>query len=211
MASPGLTGTLVTSPLTNLQKASEKLREHFEGVKGESAKKYHLKALQTAEMFVGVMTKKQLPIDQQLSQVRTKTIAKNKQILKSIVDTIIFCGRQGIALRGHRDSIKHVDLENISTNPGNFLALLKFRVDSGDEVLANHLATCGKNASFTSKNIQNQLIDICGSIIQSTLLSQVKAAKVYSIMTDEATDVSNKEQLAICVRYVQQSTVEIDI
>ena len=72
------------------------------------------------------------------------------------------------------------------------------------------LATCGRNASYTSKNIQNQLIDVCGSIIQSTVLNRVKAAKIYSIIGDEATDVSNKEQLAIYIRYVQQSTVKIE-
>ena len=46
-------------------------------------------------------------------------------------------------------------------------------------------------------------------IIQSTLLNQVKAARRYLIMADEATDVSIKEQLAICICYVQQSTVKI--
>ena len=37
----------------------------------------------------------------------------------------LFGAQQNIALRGHRES----------SNPGNFRALLKFRVDSGDEIL----------------------------------------------------------------------------
>ena len=65
-----------------------------------------------AETFINVMSKKQLPIDQQLSQARAVTVEKNRQLLKSIADTIILCGRQGIALRGHRDTLKNVDLDS---------------------------------------------------------------------------------------------------
>ena len=116
-----LVGTFITRPLTHLGKASEKLREHFHGVKGGSARKYHLQAVQMAESFINVMSKKQLPIDQQISQVRVVTVEKNRQLLKSIADTIILCGRQGIALRGHRDTLKNLDLDNVTkTNPGNF-------------------------------------------------------------------------------------------
>ncbi len=161
---PTLAGTFVIRPLAHLGKASEKLREHFEGVKGGSARKYHLKAFQVAEMFMNVMSKKQLPIDQQLSRARELTVAKNRKLLMSIADTVILCGRQGISFRGHRDSMKHLDLDNSTTNPGNFLALLKFRAESGDSVLANHLQSGSKNALYVSKTIQNELIEICGHI-----------------------------------------------
>ena len=208
---PALVGTFITRPLTHLGKASEKLREHFQGVKGCSARKYHLEAVQMAEAFISVMSKKQLPVDQQLSRARAVTIEKNRQLLKSIADTVIFCGRQGIALRGHRDSMKKLDLDEVTkTNPGNFLALLKFRAESGDTVLASHLQSGSKNALYTSKTIQNELIEICGDIIRSTLLSQIQASRVFSIMADEATDASNKEQLAICARYVEQDTQVIE-
>ena len=75
---PALVGTFITRPLTHLGKASEKLREHFQGLKGWSARKYHLQAVQMAETFINVMSKKQLPIDQQLSQARAVTIEKNR-------------------------------------------------------------------------------------------------------------------------------------
>ena len=54
-----LVDTFITRPLTHLGKASEKLREHFQGVKGGSARKYHLQAVQMAETFINVMSKKQ--------------------------------------------------------------------------------------------------------------------------------------------------------
>ena len=206
-----LTGVLITRPLTNLQKASEKLREHFTGVGTHAARKYHLAAVEKAMHFRSVVEKKQLPVDQQLSKVRTERIAENREKLKSIAETVIFCGRQGIALRGHRDDWKHVE-ESSEVNPGNFISLLYFRVQSGDQVLANHLQSGGhrRNALYTSKTIQNELIDICGLIIRTFILKEVRAARFFSIMVDEATDSANDEQLAVSVRYVNPSSRAIE-
>ena len=44
--------------------ASQKLRDHFEGINNESGKKYHLEAVQQAEAFKRVMEIKQIAIDQ---------------------------------------------------------------------------------------------------------------------------------------------------
>ena len=68
---PNFTGSLVTHPLTNLQKANEKLREHFTGLGSNSARKYmyHLAAVEKAENFKCVIEKKQVSIDQQLSSI----------------------------------------------------------------------------------------------------------------------------------------------
>ena len=58
-ASPrSVPSVLTTLPLTNFQKASEKLREHFTGIGSNSAKKYHLAAVERAENFKAVMEKK---------------------------------------------------------------------------------------------------------------------------------------------------------
>ena len=95
-------------------------------------------------------------------------------------------------------------------NPGNFIALLHFKMESGYTVLADHLASCGKHSLYTSKTVQNELIEICGSIIQSTLLNYIHAARILSIMADEAADASNKEQLSLCIRFVNHSSLKIE-
>ena len=205
------TGTLISKPLTNLQKASEKLRNHFIGVGGSSARKYHLQAVEKAENFKAVMEKKQLPVDQQLSSLRAQRIAKNREILRSVAETVILCGRQGLALRGHRDDWKWLE-KTPYANHGNFMALLQFRIQSGDKVLADHLQSGGYqgNALYTSKTIQNELIDVCDHIIRTRILNEVRDAPFFSIMADEATDAANKEQLAISVRYVKEATRSIE-
>ena len=71
-------GVLISCPLTNLQKASEKLREHFEVLGTGKARKYHLAAVQVAERFRAVMESKVIPIHQQLWNARAITIAKKQ-------------------------------------------------------------------------------------------------------------------------------------
>ena len=44
---------------------------------------------------------------------------------------------------------------------------------------------------------QNQLITVCGKIIQSSILQEICAASLFSIMANEATDASNKEHFDV--------------
>ena len=88
------------------------------------------------------------------------------------------------------------------SNLGNFLALLKFRIEAGDQALGDHLKTAPANAMYTSKTIQNELVSICGNFIQERILESIRNARFYSVIADEATDAANQEQLSITIRYV---------
>lgn len=196
-------GILVSRPLTAFSKALELFRKHAE-------KDYHKMAVVRAEEFLKVMENQQSGISHRINQTIADLVEKNRKILTSIVKTIVLCGQQNIPLRGHRDTI--IDLERTSLIPqnhGNFWALLHFRVDAGDTVLGNHLATASRNATYTSGNVQNQLIDIIGSQIRGKILVRVKNAGWYSVIADEVTDVSNKELLSIVLRYVNPETAVI--
>ena len=111
--------TFVTKPLTNLNKASDKLREHFVGIGNCSAVKYHQTAPEKAVNFIAMMEKNQLPINQQLSFNLAQCIEKNRKMLKSIANAVILCGRQGIALHEHRDNRKNMEYMP-HANHGNF-------------------------------------------------------------------------------------------
>ena len=139
-------------------------------------------------------------IDYVLSSERSKRIAENQLKLRSIAETVIFCGQQGIALRGHCDDRPAV-LSNPHDNHGNFLALLQFRVQAGDEVLKKHIESAAGNALYTSKTVQNELISICGDIVRNKLLAQIRKAGFFSVIADEATDTANDEQLSISIRF----------
>ena len=130
-----------------------------------------------------------------LSEATAQQIATNRQKLHSIVETVVLCGRQNIPLRGHQDSTMDVE-QTPNAQHGNFRALLQFRVAAGDTVLRDHLAQSSRNATYTSSRIQNQILDILGSTVVGEIVQRVRDATYYTIIADEVTDCSNKEQLS---------------
>ena len=126
-ASYNAAGFLVSSALKNFNKATDILKEH-------QRKEYHIAASVKTENCIKIMQKPQKAISSIIDTQRSTLIEKNRKLLHSVISCIVYCGRQNIGLRGH---IESTDGEN---HPGNFLALLKFRTDSGDEVLANHFS-----------------------------------------------------------------------
>ena len=53
-----------------------------------------------------------------------------------------------------------------------------------------------------SKTIQNELVAVVGDQIRKDIVSEVKVAKYYSVIADEGTDASNKEELSLVLRYL---------
>ena len=90
-----------------------------------------------------------------------------------------------------------------STDQGNFCVFLNFCISAGDTILRDHLQNTARNATYTSPNIQNQLIGILGDHICNAILRKVRSSLCYTLIADEVTDCSNKEQLGILIRYVE--------
>ena len=143
-----------------------------------------------------------LSISEQLSDIHRNTVELNRQKLRSIIKTVVLCGKQNMELRGHRNDSSH--LEESSGNPENFQALLNFRVEAGDKVLANHFANGPRNATYHSKTIQNDIIEVLGTYIQDKIVAEINEAGAFSLLADEASDGSNKEQLPLILRFVDK-------
>lgn len=192
-------GKLVEKPLSTYKKAKEDMKHH-------SDTEYHKRNVIASDNFIRIM-KGSLPnIQEQLDRAITSRVASNREKLVPIVKTIMFCGHQNIPLRGHRDDgALPLDSENVdqsvAENQGNFRALLRFRIDAGDETLRNHLQSANVNATYISKTSQNELIECCGEIIQNKIVAAVNKSKFFSVLADETTDVSIAEQFSLCVRY----------
>lgn len=119
-----------------------------------------------------------------------------------IIKTLLVCGRQGLALRGHQDSRK-LSLDQPEENDGNFRALLRMRIESGDDTtLRNHVTTCPKNASYLNPEIQYELLDLSSRQIQDVIVKEINSSKCFSVIADETTDVAGISQMALCARYV---------
>ena len=90
-------------------------------------------SVMTMQNFLAAMRRQTAPIDQQLNWLMQAQIDENREKMKLIVKTVIFCGQNNIPLRGKRD-----DNPDDSNLQGNFQALLEFNIDSGDLKLKEH-------------------------------------------------------------------------
>ncbi|XP_014671927.1 PREDICTED: 52 kDa repressor of the inhibitor of the protein kinase-like [Priapulus caudatus] len=191
------TGVLVSTPLTNLKKATGKdglLVRH-------STFDYHKQAVSAGCELVHALNNPTQTIPYQMSCENQQIYDKNLHILKSIVGVVLLCGKQNIALRGHRDD--NTEKCSGTCNKGNFLAILN-HIASSDLVLRDHLENGKRNSRYTSKTIQNEIIEIIGDNIRRRLTECLQADdSFFTIMGDEVTDShGNQEVLAVCLRFL---------
>lgn len=128
-----------------------------------------------------------------LSSQNAKQQESNRRCLAKVFECVRFLARQGVALRGDGDE-----------KDGNLSQLLRLRAGD-DSVLAEWLSR--KNDRYTSPECQNEILDIMAKSIMAELAEIVRRCRIFAIMADEVTDISNKEQLAVCFRSVDAEFV----
>ena len=102
-----------------------------------------------------------------------------------------FLARQGIAFQGDTD--EH----------SNIFQLFKLRAND-DAIMHDWLK---RHDKYLSHEMQNEMINIIALRIVSDLAEGTRKNGYFSLMADDSTDVSNKEQLAICLRHVDHNLV----
>ena len=130
-------GKFVTRPLTN-----------FDDLTGKNGSltchqnnNYHQQSVIAYDHFKQVLVDRAVPdIHSALDDHHKQEVERNRALLKPIVDTVLTCARQNIALRGHRGEVGPVDPEGIDPveNDGNFRALLRLRIRAGDKTRTMH-------------------------------------------------------------------------
>ena len=142
LATGDTVGALVSWPLTKFYKATTLLKDH------ESCQ-YHRHALVALAEFTARMKQIRLPVIQEAQTAVAKRVCKNRSILRSIVKTIVLLGEQNIPFRGNRDDSKWI--AETGHNPGNFQALLDFRLDWRQRTTRT-LHVCAKERAISIKN-----------------------------------------------------------
>ncbi|KAL5460140.1 hypothetical protein EMCRGX_G033567 [Ephydatia muelleri] len=117
----------------------------------------------------------------------------NKMMLIKILQNVRFLARQGLSLRGHKDD-----------EDSNFTQLLLLRSIGCPEVLTWMKKKTNK---YTSGDIQNEFLQVMALHILRNICSDIVKNGFYTIMADECTDVSNKEQFMVCIRWVDNTTL----
>eukprot|EP00102_Acyrthosiphon_pisum_P022223 XP_016659433.1 PREDICTED: 52 kDa repressor of the inhibitor of the protein kinase-like [Acyrthosiphon pisum] len=150
-------GQLVSKPLQNWKSAKEICYRH-------SCLQYHQLAVLKSDNFLKMA-------DGKIDSVQ--------------LETIIFCGRQEIPLRGHKD-YGRLSLNDPDNNDGNFRALLRYRAKNDDDTLKSHILNAGGKQMYS-----------------------MKKAKFFTVLADETSDVQGIEQFSLAVRYFDEEVNEI--
>ncbi|MGH0123448.1 UNVERIFIED_CONTAM: hypothetical protein FKN15_012539 [Acipenser sinensis] len=91
-----------------------------------------------------------------------------------------------------------------STNQGNLRELMKLR-STDNELIQQFMVNREKYYTYLHSSCQNEIIEIMASQVIDSIVNEVKKAEVFSIIADETMDLSRHEQVALIVRYVNQS------
>ncbi|XP_076922653.1 uncharacterized protein LOC143584501 [Bidens hawaiensis] len=114
--------------------------------------------------------------------------------LTAVVDVIRFLLQQGLAFRGHDETIS-------SNSRGNFLELVKWYCEHNDEVNKFFNSNAPGNNQLTSPKIQKEIVNACATELRNVIVNEVKG-KFFSLLIDESRDCSIKEQMAVVLRYI---------
>jgi hypothetical protein len=120
----------------------------------------------------------------------TKRRATERKYLLKVIQCLRYLGRQGIALQG-------------SDGNDNLTQLLRL-LGTNDQNILNHLD--GKTGyKYIHSDVQNEILNIMATLTLQEKLKVIQERRFFSIIADEGTDVSNKEQLSFCLRTVDDN------
>ena len=111
--------------------------------------------------------------------------AQRRGMLVKQLSLLRYLLQQDLAIKGHDDC------------DGNLYQLLYLRSEDSLQ-----LASWLQDRSYLSPLIINKQISLLGEVISRRLLEEVREAGIFSILADEASDLSHWDQLCLCIRWV---------
>ena len=153
-------------------------------------KSAHHTAVARGEAFLHTQRGGAPNICQELHSQRAEQVRRNRIILKCITEVLVMMGKENIAIRGHQDE------------DGNFIAMLSLFAKE-NSVLRDHLENTPRISKYTCPDNQNDIIFffLANHILDGTI-DICRRSVIYALIADESTDVTNKEQISICIRFV---------
>lgn len=133
---------------------------------------------------------KEPSIVSQLSTRHQQLQNQAREAMTRIIQNVTFLSAQGLSLRGHND----ID--------SNFSQLLQLRRSDCTDLDAWLNRKKESRISYTSHDIQNELLEILSHTVLRSITRSVQGAKFFGLIADETTDCSRRSQLSIVLRWV---------
>ncbi|XP_042059346.1 uncharacterized protein LOC121803816 [Salvia splendens] len=171
----------------------DRFTKHIGGVKSAHNLVY--------EKYVNLRDGKKKSILVSLDNATEVTIKEYDIRLKASISCLRYLLRQGLGYRGHRENSE-------SLNRGNFLELLKWLRTHNEVVSKVTLENAPGNCQLISPTIQKDIINCCAKETTKRIVEEL-GVDYFAILADESSDVSQKEQLYLCLRYVQRKIGQV--
>lgn len=127
-----------------------------------------------------------------------------RHILRAILNSILFCAKNNLALRG---SMSEIGVQG----SGVFLDIVELlsKYDTTlEELISNHTK---RSVNYLSPTIQNEFVNLLGKKVRNEILSRIRKSKYYSLLFDCTPDVSHNEQMSEIIRYVYIANGKVKI
>jgi len=120
------------------------------------------------------------------------------EVMRRVVAVIVFLAERGLAFRGSQEILG-------SKHNGNFLGIMEL-IAQFDPFLMSHLKEYGNKGrgkqSYLSPTIYEEMILLMENRVKDFIISELQAAKYFSISVDSTPDKTKVDQLVVIVRYV---------
>lgn len=117
----------------------------------------------------------------------------HKDVIKILFDVTSTLARQGLPFRGDGDE-KNSNFFQILLLLSRYCPIMKTWLEDA-KFRPYHV-------TYMSPESQNEFIHLLAIETKRKIISEIKEAGIYSIMADTTPDLSNRDQMSICVRYV---------
>ncbi|XP_064468707.1 zinc finger MYM-type protein 1-like [Ornithodoros turicata] len=169
--------SFVTNGFSNWKKALHRFQTH-------EASSHHKAATNALAAVKGGLN-----VVVSCSRAKQKEMRDARKALLAILSSVKYLACQGLAIRGHDDA------------DSNLKQLLELRSNDVPELKSWLQRTTYK---WISHDVVNEMLELLADDVLRSLTNEVRAAEYYSVIMDETTNISVKEQVSVCFRIVQK-------
>lgn len=136
--------------------------------------------------------------DSRLTKIMyNENVRNNRLVLLQIIEVVILLGKQELAFRGHDESSSFL-------NQGNFREIFNLLIKQNDELLF-HYEKISNVFTGQSKTMQHEIIHCVYEYIIDNIKSEINDIQFFAVISDDTTDIVEKSQCAITLRYVKKT------
>ncbi|XP_041860486.1 uncharacterized protein LOC121652026 [Melanotaenia boesemani] len=128
--------------------------------------------------------------------INTDQLQHNRYYVSAIIDVVEFLAVNQLPFRGDHDAFIGMNKDGC----GLFLSLFEFSLRK-DAELAKIAKTIPRNATYTSHDIQNDLIDVMSALVREHIVEKV-GESFYTLKADGTRDPTGRENIAIVLRFL---------